>query len=186
MSEWAEFYAGRMGSRYKQHVRQKYAPFLQCITLAGESVARRGHRPVFREEGCGIGTVTAVLRSDVPYRADYRMFDNDSEQVQRAIQNTGLFCDESDILLPQPERVDVVHSHGVLEHFSDSSIRRILERQLCETQHAVVHYVPSSKYSTPSFGDERLMTLWEWRRIAKPTHSFDFNDGHDLCLLWIK
>lgn len=185
MSNWSQFYAGRCNSRYKQHVRTKYAPFIQAIAHAGWGVARHGVRPVLREEGAGIGTVTAVLHSDLNYRADYRMFDLDFEQAALASHNTGMFCAVGNILEAH-SKVDVIHSHGVLEHFCDSDIQQTVQRQQEDASHAVVAYVPSRRYKTPSFGDERLLSLGEWRNIAKPTHSFDFNQGYDICLMWIK
>ena len=185
MPQWAEFYAGRMGSRYKQHVRRKYNPFIQAISHAGYAIAKHGHRPVFREEGAGIGTVTSVLHSCLSYRADLFMFDKDEEQAARASKNTGLFCDVG-CILESHSKVDVVHTHGVLEHFNDTDIKHIVQRQVHEASHAVIAYVPSAKYKEPSFGDERLLTLSEWRRLVQPTHAFDFNDNHDICLMWIK
>lgn len=185
MSQWSEFYAGRCNARYKEHVRRKYAPFIQGIAYAGLAVHRRGFRPVLREEGAGIGTITAILHADLNYRADLLMFDLDYEQATLASSNTGLFCDVGSILEPH-SKVDVIHSHGVLEHFCDSDIRQIVQRQQHEATHAVVAYVPTNKYKTPSFGDERLMSPEDWKRLTEPTHSFVFNQGHDLCLMWIK
>ena len=36
----------------------------------------------------------------------------------------------------------------------------------------------------PSFGDERLMSAWEWKRKFQPSSIIEFNEGKDLVLVW--
>ena len=44
--------------------------------------------------------------------------------------------------------------------------------------------MPSAKYEVPSRGNERLMTVGEWREICSPDHVIEFNDGHDIILIF--
>jgi hypothetical protein len=79
---------------------------------------------------------------------------------------------------------DVIHSHGMLEHFSDGDIQRVLFAHEADGVRAAVHYVPGDKYEKPSYGDERLLPLSYWQDVHRPTKAFSFNDGFDYCLMW--
>jgi hypothetical protein len=75
----------------------------------------------------------------------------------------------------------VVHSHGMLEHFDDHTIRDVIRAH----SHArvQVHYVPGL-YDEPTFGDERLMPAESWMDICAPNQIIKFNDGLDYALIF--
>lgn len=63
---------------------------------------------------------------------------------------------------------DVVFHMGLLEHFTDEQIHELLRQQLARARH-VFFSIPSDK--TPvndSFGDERFLSLDQWRAILAP------------------
>jgi acetyltransferase-like isoleucine patch superfamily enzyme/MoaA/NifB/PqqE/SkfB family radical SAM enzyme len=59
---------------------------------------------------------------------------------------------------------DVVFHQGVLEHFSDDEIRKIISIQVQHTDH-VVFSVPSQYFPRKVFGDERLLSKEKWGEI---------------------
>jgi len=70
--------------------------------------------------------------------------------------------------LPFPaDRFDVAFHQGLLEHFSDEEIHRLLDEQL-RVAPVVVASVPNENYPRRDFGDERLMSQAEWERILAP------------------
>lgn len=184
---WEEFYKPRMNESYQAYFRQRYSPFLKCIVsyVKGPSL--------LMEVGCGTGNVTAELHRAIPRNENfYTVHDRCPKMLRLAKKNIKYgptFFYKNDIV----ERITcpiyfggvpkIVHGHGVLEHLTDDQIRSTLAKQL-KLGKVVIHYVPSNKYETPSFGDERLMSAEEWQRICNPTKIIPFNDGYDLILIW--
>ena len=67
--------------------------------------------------------------------------------------------------LPYSENsFSVVFHQGLLEHFSDSDIHKILDEQL-RVAPIVVLSVPNHHYPKRDFGDERLMNKSQWEKI---------------------
>jgi SAM-dependent methyltransferase len=178
---WTEFYRGRLLSEsYRGYCAERYAPFLDTI----RGYMKTGDRII--EVGCGLGTMTALLAAGEHPFVGFRCFDVSAGMVSLAKLNLQdqYPVDMGDARLPTCRYPDIVHSHGMLEHLSDRDINLVVDAGRLDGARVGVHYVPGEKYEKPSFGDERLMSLEDWHRIAKPTHSFTFNDGYDHCLIW--
>lgn len=183
---WAEYYQNRVNSpEYIVYFVKKYRPFLTKIV---ELMPDRIHGVA--EFGCGIATTSKILRHRYTQLYGYDICD---EMIQLALENVGhdhnLLIHKWDITkkFPQPRRYDLIHSHGVLEHFSDVEIETIFYHQTSYTDH-IVHYVPSIGYDKPSFGDERLMPLEKWKEIlsAWNVELEYFNQKQDLLISWKK
>jgi trans-aconitate methyltransferase len=175
---WKTYYEGRIGTGYIDYASDRYKPFLMALK------AFRGLCRVIREEGCGIGTMS-ILYERITGQA-VQMFDKDEAMVSLASSN--LSCNHSngrvalgDIRCDQAP-VDLIFSHGVLEHFDERDIRRILSRQRRQARW-VVHYVPTDQYTYKSFGDERLESADWWKRFG-PADWFTFSQGKDLVLIF--
>ena len=62
---------------------------------------------------------------------------------------------------------DLIIHQGLLEHFSDADIRKLLDEQLrCAPQ--VLFSVPNHFYMRRDFGNERLMSPSQWESILAP------------------
>lgn len=178
MSVWSDFYAGRVGSGYADYCKVRYLPFLQELMDNDKDTT-------FREEGCGIGTMSRILLENNYYNIE--MFDLDPKQLEMAKTNThdALTAYVGNILSYHMP-VDVIFSHGVIEHFEDCQIRTVLARQIATARKSVVHYVPTDGYDEPTFGDERLMSVEWWLENFQPSRYVMFNDNKDLMLVWDK
>lgn len=187
MSPWSKFYSGRGGESYRQYVRDRYAPFIGAIA------DRIGYDSHVLEIGAGTGTITSIL-------ADYNGHDNqrfcatdvDPEMVKATkcrlealgLDAVSVFTEDA-IGAQHPTQADIVHSHGMLEHFDDDTIRKVIENYREHAYHQV-HYVPGL-YPEPTFGDERLMPVDAWWRICKPvglSQIITFNEGLDYALVF--
>lgn len=180
MKSWYEIYRERMNEKYVQHVAYKYAPFL------GE-IYRTGGR-AFTEIGCGAGTITRVLREMLQdTEKAHDLIDSCPNMLGLAIQNNPVFncrfrC--ADVRTTLLRSTDVVHSHGLLEHFNDENIKMIVESAWTGAS-VQIHYVPGAKYTVPSRGDERLMEPDQWEDILKRvgrTSISTFNEDHDIII----
>ena len=63
-------------------------------------------------------------------------------------------------------KYDVAVSQGFFEHFSDADIHKLIQQQLAIAS-KVMFSVPSVHYPAHDVGDERLLSLEDWRRILK-------------------
>jgi hypothetical protein len=61
---------------------------------------------------------------------------------------------------------DVVYSQGFFEHFSDKKINTLIKEQLIIGK-TVIFSVPSNFYPKKDFGNERLLSINEWKEILK-------------------
>jgi len=173
MSVWSDFYKSRVGNGYSNYCKDRYKPFIDSIiSNIGKNV---------REEGCGIATISKIIMQRV--NIQMQMFDIDPDQVELSKENTNSNTPYVGDIFSNHGKTDLIFSHGVLEHFSDNNIRNILNRQKQEAN-IVIHYVPTDKYKTPSFGDERLMSVDTWVNNFHPNYHFTFNNGHDLVLIF--
>jgi hypothetical protein len=101
--------------------------------------------------------------------------------LSRVFDDTDVIVSRLDATSGVAATADVVHSHGMLEHFSDTVIRRVIDSYR-GIAHSQIHYVPGL-YPTPTFGDERLMPVERWWDIVKPSQIITFNDGLDYALV---
>lgn len=185
MCAWTDFYEGRLlDSGYKEYVAERYGPFIQDIV----SQMKSGDRVI--EVGCGLGTITKILTEYAgrPF-VGFRAFDLSPDMVHYARLNLRgkgheYPVDVHDVRFPTRFKPDIVHSHGLLEHFNDEGVEAILAAHREDGARVAIHYVPGEKYEKPSFGDERLLPLAEWVKKFEPSWAFDFNEGYDYCLAW--
>jgi hypothetical protein len=172
MSKWSNYYAGRVGKSYSNFCEKKYLPFISEILSWGK---------LFREEGCGIGTISKLLSI---HHISPELMDYDNDILSLARWNTNLEkIYRGDIRTHDSKRVDVIFSHGVLEHFSYEDMGRIIQRQKSLAT-KVIHYVPTSEYKTKSFGDGVLRGTEWWQTKFNPIKFIPFNEGKDLILVW--
>ncbi len=166
MNNWYEFYKNRINSTYQQYFEKRYEPFLNMI---------KGENPeeIF-EAGCGIGSVSKYIVDHT--NIECCGIDLCPDMVSLANRNlnaTDMF-EKCNIFDYSTDTLTV--THGVLEHFSDEDIIRILKLYPNS-----IHYVPLDKYITPSFGDERLLSVEHWIRLVNPREYILFNNGYDLA-----
>jgi len=160
MNDWHLYYSNRVNSTYQDYFCKKYKPFLDTI--------RKISTGNLLEAGCGIGSTTKALGG-----VGFDLY------IHQLACKNGILAYKGDLLVHSSYRkVSVIHSHGVLEHFSDSDIFKIISIQKKFADY-LVHYIPGQKYIKPSFGDERLMSVYFWRQFGEVS---TFNNGYDYIL----
>jgi SAM-dependent methyltransferase len=123
------------------------------------------------EVGVGSGAQSALLSRLV---APVVTLDNNTSILQRARSNLARFgrgvhpAAADAFRLPFPARAfGVGISQGLMEHFSDEEITKLVREQLRACR-SVVFSVPSAHYPRQDMGNERLMTPAEWRELLAP------------------
>lgn len=189
MSAWSDFYTPKMNPESVKKFRAKYWEFIAELMLAGVNLKRPG---TFAEFGCGTGIVTKFLYSMLP-DGKHLLIDNCPEMIALAESNLpplnypNVVFSRNDIReLGLAEcRYDVIHSHGVLEHFSDEDIVKIV-KNMRDRSSRVFAYVPSNKYEDDDHGGKiptRLLSGTEWAKLTG-CQVTEFNEGFDLILTW--
>lgn len=210
MKRWEDHYKARVDNRfYLRSFIIKYKRFLDEIIINIKSMPEKGI--VFKEEGCGIGTVSRALNVEIydlckalgvakeSYNFDISKVictDIDRDMLTLCCENT--YKMEEGLLSSIPfsylkedirqtkffEYPTVVVTHGVLEHFEDEDITQIMETYKDRNVRFHAHYVPTDKYEKPSFGDERLMPVSKWVSLTNPDYYIVDNAGCDLYLFF--
>ena len=194
-NRWVDFYEPRMRTvefnGYREYFDLRYRHFLCAIHDVGADIKPK--RIV--EVGCGTAMVTSRLRFLHDKGIGRTRWLNNADRITILVDSDPCMLAFAARWLPESVQVladireeqpasQFYHGHGVLEHFSDTDILKILELHRQGGAKAAVHYVPGNKYKTRSFGDERLMPLEFWRDLTKPTEVTTFNDDYDYCLIW--
>lgn len=129
---------------------------------------RRAKRSVL-EVGVGSGAQSAFLSRTVPRTLT---IDNDERIRGAALPNLRRFGKNVRLLgadafcLPFTDAsIDVSLSQGLMEHFGDADIARLLREQLRVCRSAVFS-VPSDRYPRQDVGNERLMPPPAWAEIV--------------------
>lgn len=177
---WQDFYASRVNESYFNYIKKRYKVFIDLIKMSA--------RPsdLLTELGCGICSISKALDEQLEdiYLSAY---DNNFEMLKLAKKNivgtNKIVLGYHNALSYKLSMGDILHSHGLLEHFEDNEIRRIINLNK-KSFREQFHYVPSAKYNIPSFGDERLMTPEQWHKICQPKEIIEFNEGYDLILIF--
>lgn len=202
--DWYQLYMNRVNEAYREYFRRYYRVYVRemcdAITIVAQEQTMLETIKV-AEFGCGAGTATRVIHdtmchNDLSYQyihLKYYMYDKDSRMLKLAQNNTKFLgrkcCKFFHDILESPknlEKAHIVHSHGVLEHFSDKEINRILKNQFALKPEWIINYVPSNAYTKPSCGDERLLSISKWYKIfnIRPTYVSISNEGKDLVFIW--
>lgn len=196
MKTWYDIYVERMNDHYRQHVAVKYGQMIQYIVHQLKAF----HGKKLAEYGCGAANISRLIveasckfKFPLPFvhliDIDSRMLDLARHNMQEAGMRPkdDFAATQANIVEPVmsyfANGYDIIYSHGVLEHFTDTQIRFAISEQLKKAP-MLIHYVPSDKYTEPSFGDERLLSPAQWKEICNPTDIMEFNAGYDLLLIW--
>lgn len=173
MKTWEEYYRSEVTLHFYLDNIRNHTPYLEAILDGGSQK--------IVEVGVGTGTLTTFLSQMAD---DVLGVDNDPAVLQRAeavgrqyrgrarwkqadafrlARDLGV---EAEVAAGR-KPFDVAATQGLLEHFSDEDIRKLLREQL-RVAKRVVASVPSKWYPQRDVGNERLMTPDEWRRILEP------------------
>lgn len=212
LNTWDEYYKRRVRNKdYRDAFMAKYSRFIEEIIINIKRLSHQMKNPVvLKEEGCGIGTVSLAISEMEKTMVNSLGFTGDSElkEVSKVIfsdiatpmldlcyKNTHpiytdgylgkvpFFYSKENICETKFfETATLVVTHGVLEHFSDNDITKIISTYNDANVLFQAHYVPTDKYETPSFGDERLLSIETWISLIKPDYYILDNGECDLYM----
>jgi len=120
------------------------------------------------EVGCGSGTLSVFMNHMGSVVTAVDVDDNvlkKAETASRELNSSVKFVRGDAFNLPFGKKeFDVAFSQGVLEHFRDEDIVKMVKEQL-RVARKVFFSVPNKNYNRKDFGDERLMKKAEWENL---------------------
>jgi len=159
---WGGFYPVA-STKDIRHIQEHHKRFFEYVTGAFTKGAR------LLEIGIGTGAFYEELA-----RRGYTMtaLEKDKgviDSARASLKQVNVFPDiragDTFNLKGHKDKADMVYHQGLFEHFSDADILRMIREQF-KVAPRVVFSVPSAYYPTRDFGNERLMTIEDWRRIV--------------------
>ena len=180
MDSWADFYTEICGSREPLEGNiLEHGPFITEIAR----FVKPGDKVL--EIGSGTGVLGWPLA-----QAGIKVvsIDNDPEVLKMAQINAAVlgadieFQEANAFFLPFADgEFKVSFSLGLLEHFSDEDIARLVAEHQRVAEVAVIG-MPIKGNKSPAFGNERYMTMEEWEELLIPMGACKgFMYGSELC-----
>lgn len=172
-TKWVNLYSNHINNEFKNwddyfNTKMKLKrSFLKYVI----KYAKRTDKPIL-ECGCGTGK-TSIYFANIGLKS-YAM-DIEKEMVNQTKKNYNemgkkgfLKTINGDIRkIPFENKFfSVTHSSGVMEHFSDEDIVKIINEQLRVSDFCIFS-VPTSYFEKKMLGNERFMTRKEWRAIIE-------------------
>lgn len=131
------------------------------------------------EVGSGAGSISfSMLRNNninlITVDNRLEILKTVAKNAKRIGLNIKVVCADAFNLPFKEGSFNVVFSQGLLEHFSDSDIKRIIDEQIKVTDSSVVFSVPNKYYRRKDFGNERLLSRAKWECLLK---TFDVTES---------
>lgn len=126
---------------------------------------------------CGCGTAKTSVFLSMNGIKTYA-FDLDNKMINQAKKLSKKYSSKNKTIIfkgniksiPYKDKFfSVAHSSGVLEHFNDKEIIRILNEQLRVADYCIFS-VPTSYFEKKMLGNERFLTKEQWRKIIKKSN----------------
>lgn len=162
--DWDEFFN-------KKYDLESYLAHLCAHSELFEEIIKENPKTIL-EAGTGRG-IMSIFLSWLGYKMT--AVDNNQALLERSRnlckQLNGnvsyIFCDAFNLENCLPgQKFDLVFSQGFLEHFDDKQIRVLIRQQL-KVSNKIIISVPSVFYPLRDFGNERLLSVNDWKRILK-------------------
>ena len=169
---WYKLYENYINNEYRDW-EQYYKIKMRLKNKFNREVIKHydGIRPVL-ECGCGLGKTSIYYASlgIKTYAMDLEqaMVDKTNSLSKKYNKKNKVKCVCGNILnIPYKDKYfSVTHSSGVLEHFQDNEIKKIINEQLRVSDY-MVFSVPTKYFEKKMLGNERFMSRKEWRNIIK-------------------
>jgi SAM-dependent methyltransferase len=163
---WQQFYSMDIKEDDLQGNVGHHREFISLIREYADKSAM-GKTPRLIEVGLGTATFSIYLSRLSYYNVG---IDNDQFIVRKAIETNKklggyakfMMMDAFDLGLFKDECFDVAFSQGTMEHFNNAEIVELLKKQLGAARY-VLFSVPSVNWPRKEFGNERKMTIEEWK-----------------------
>jgi len=176
MRDWYDIYQDEISLKkdIKGYVNYKIKNKKKLINL----IKKYSQNKKIMEAGCGTGIISTYMASlgyDVTEVDINKKILNLAKKISKEyIPNASPKFIEKDILKLDfnKNEFDCIFSNGVLEHFSDKEIIKILSLQLEQAKYVIVG-IPTTFFNQDEalHGDERFLEIDYWRELFKKSNA---------------
>jgi chaperonin cofactor prefoldin len=168
-SDWAKFYSKEITNEDMAKNIEHHQYFIDLIFDWANKISN-SRTPKLVEIGVGTATMSIYLS-----KRYFEVFglDLDPLIVAKAIETNNRLGGHAKFIAMdalalskffKENTFDIAFSQGTLEHFDNENLKQILEAQLAIAK-CVILSVPSVNWRQEDFGDERRMTVEEWKKL---------------------
>jgi SAM-dependent methyltransferase len=169
-ASWSEFYHMEVSEQFLNDNVAFHKEFVELI-VAYARKSSGGRVPKLLEVGLGTATFSIHFSRNA---YDCVGIDNDPHIILKSLETNRslggysrfLLIDALDLDLLKDGYFDVAFSQGTLEHFDNETMTRLLSKQLKVARY-VVFSVPSPQWPGREFGNERKISVEEWRVLLE-------------------
>jgi SAM-dependent methyltransferase len=163
MTEWSDYYTQTLDADlYIRHLFGQREFLVSILESGGQKIL---------EVGAGTGAMSIFLSQ---LGREVTTLDNDPKILELAKVNREKFSGKNQLVLgnaftlPFPDNsFDLVFHQGLLEHFSDDDIHKLIKEHL-RVAPVVMFSVPNANYPLREFGNERLLSQSAWEALLRP------------------
>jgi SAM-dependent methyltransferase len=174
-ASWSEFYDREVSEQFLNENVAFHKEFAELIVEHARKSAG-GRIPKLLEVGLGTATFSIHFSRNA---YDCTGIDNDPQVVIKSLETNRslggyarfMLIDALALDLLKDGYFDVAFSQGTMEHFDNETLARILANQLKVARY-VVFSVPSPDWPDREYGNERKISVEEWRVLLE---SFGLN-----------
>lgn len=187
MSKWSEYYNKEIenlggNSLFIKHKKKEKKELIKRIKKYTNNTCL--------EAGCGTGAISTSMALE-----GYKVtsIDSDKEMIKIAEKISSGFKKKPNFVIENINNlnynVDVVFNHGVMEHFNNKEIIKLINVFLLSAK-TFVFSVPSSILSEDDkiYGDERFLNKKQWKKIIAQTNGIcveSFGYFYQKKLRWL-
>lgn len=188
MSKWSDIYEKQISEASSLEAFMEHRVAYKHVLLDIVKKYASKNKSVI-EAGSGSGIITSYL-AGLGYKASGIDDDQDMVALSNRISkdlggNATFLVDDIKAFNTVKDHVDVLFNNGVMEHFSDEDIAKIISVGLSHADYFIIS-IPSDAFTDDQrmYGDERFMSIFSWREILSKTgfniiEEFNFsNEGY--------
>lgn len=167
-SDWSLYY----GKRFS--IKSFVQSIITHMELLVAILMRRPRKAI--EIGCGSGSLSFFLSffkvEVVALDFDFNVLKLAESILKRRVH---LVLADAKHLPFKIKSFDVVFHQGLLEHYNDSDLRVLIDEQV-RIGESVICSVPSNYYPNHDYGDERLLSAYEWSKLSRMNARYYYFD----------
>ncbi len=187
MSKWSDLYEEEISkTTIEAYVNEKLRTKKEIIKLIDKYVKNGS----VLELGSGTGVlackISSMGKSVIALDRDADMISLSKKYFEGYFKDCDITYINKDIMdFKSKDKIDVIYSIGILEHYSDDEIIKLLNKQLSISDY-VIFGIPTRYFdeNKKMYGNERYLRIKDWRVLITKTNGELIEESHYHYLNW--
>ncbi len=187
MSKWSDLYEEEISkTTIEAYVNEKLRTKKEIIKLIDKYVKNGS----VLELGSGTGVlackISSMGKSVIALDRDADMISLSKKYFEGYFKDCHITYINKDIIdFKSKDQIDVIYSIGILEHYNDAEIIKLLNKQLSMSDY-VIFGIPTRYFDEKKkmYGNERYLRIRYWRVLIAKTNGELIEESHYHYLNW--